>query len=261
MSEELETQFQSLVPSEEVTFELILGKWDEFTAQAEAGPCHLTPEEYSLQIAISRHLIDLVSGAVSEETRKVVSDRIAKTDEAFKAATRSLAKPLAEEEATPPWYLLRGPKAVTAEACPELWDFYFGNPSGLTAEQLAELDAATKTVCEDDLATFSEILQYWKEFVVNVERGYDNLPDEYAMSLWQGRGNLEQIRLEISEELATALDTILDPWDLRFAKATRESEHEEIEGEEEEESPDILRRVPVRFRLRDEDLSEWDEIA
>jgi hypothetical protein len=255
---ELETAFQEILPNDQVELEDVVAKWKAFTAQIQSGPCPLTPEDFCLQIAISRNLLELVSESVPEASKSLLLQSIKEFDDAYRAATVELKLPLAQEEETPRWYLMRGPKEFTTEAFPELWDFYLGRSAGFTPEQLELLDETARMVCEDELATVSEILQHWKEFVVNVERGYDNLPDEFELAVWQGRGNLEQIRMDVSEPVAAVLETILTPWDLRFEKATRNIPLED--DDEEEDEPGFLHRKPLRFRLNDDDLAEWMDI-
>jgi hypothetical protein len=259
LNEELETAFQTILPNDQVDLEDVVAKWKAFTAQIQSGPCPLTPEDFCLQIAISRNLLELVLESVDESSQGLLLSAIEETDAAYRQATIELKFPLAQEEETPRWYLLRGPQAFAPEAHPELWDFYVGKSNGLDEDQLAELDEAARSVCEDEQATVTEILQHWKEFVVNVERGYDNLPDEYELGVWQGRGNLEQIRMDVSEPVGAALEAILAPWDVRFEKATRVVllDPEEDEDADSEDEPAFLRRAPLKFRLGEEELQAW----
>lgn len=242
---ELEAAFKELLLSEEVKLEDILAKWVEWTENI-GGPCSLTPSAFALQLAISRHLLALVAQSVGDPARDALEDALLASDERFKEATVELERPLADEGGDRIWYLSRGPQDLTPEASPELWAYYFAKEDPFEGLELELLDATTREVCDDEDASFLELLQSWKELVANIEAGYDDELDEYEQDLWHTRGNLAQVVLA-QEGIAPRLEEILAPWDERFKNATVEVEVESSDEDEEEEGLPLLNRVPKRF--------------
>jgi hypothetical protein len=245
ISAELENAFKELLLSEEVKLADVLAKWVEWTSTM-GGPCSLSPSAFALQLAISRHLLALVAQSVGDPARDCLEEAMRESDERFKEATVELVRPLADEGDGPIWYLARGPIAVSPEASPELWTYYFASDDAFEGVELELLDATTREVCDDEAASFLELLQSWKELVANIEAGYDDELDEYEQDLWHTRGNLEQVLLA-QEGIAPRLEEILAPWDERFTKATVEVEVESDDEDDDGEGIPLLNRVPKRF--------------
>lgn len=253
---ELETAFKGLQLNEEVHLADILARWQEFAKELAAGPCVLTPTEFCLRIATSRHLLEVILEPVSAEAQTALKQACAAADSTFQAATLDLIHPLADEEGEPLWYLLRGPKAIAPEGEQELWDYYVGNTSPFSATQVEQLDALSHEICDDDQMGFLELLQYWKELVVTVEDGYDDVRQEFELDLWHSRGNLDQIVEALELPLQDQVKAVLAPWDKRFEAASREIELDE-DSEMPEDAPILLSRVPLRFNLPEEELQDW----
>ena len=69
-------------------------------------------------------------------------------------------------------------------------------------------------------ATPEELFETWKRFVEDVERGYDDIYDEYVWALGR-RDHLEDTVVTIvSPASQERLDRLIRPWDQRFEAAT-----------------------------------------
>ncbi len=256
IDKELESAFRALQLNEEVGLKDILAGWEDFAEELSQGPCDLNPSEFCLKIATTRHLLEVVLEPVSAHARESLKQACAAADTKFQAATVDLIHPLADEEGEPLWYLLRGPKALSQEGEPQLWSYYFGTQTEFTPDQIKELDALSHEICDDDQMGFLELLQYWKELVVTIENGYDDVRQEYELDLWHSRGNLDQIVDALTGTLQEQVKACLQPWDERFQKSSREVELAE-DSEMPDDAPKLLKRIPLRFDLSDEEIQDW----
>lgn len=256
---ELEKIFQELIPNDEIGFEDVVERWMGFVAKIAAEPCGLTPEAYSMEVSITRHLLEMVGDSASPTAKAALTETLAQADAVYRKSTDALKNRLADMGEKTPWYLLLGPKKVSSEGHPDLWSFYQGSHEGFSAEQLTELDALAGQVLEEEGISFLEILQYWRELVVNVEAGYDNNTEEYDFDLWQSRHVIEEVLLVAPDSVRDALLKVVSPWDDRFRVATRDIPEDSDRHTQENEAW-FLKRIPREFRLESDELDEWTQL-
>jgi hypothetical protein len=70
--------------------------------------------------------------------------------------------------------------------------------------------------------TLNQLLQQWGDFVVQVERGYQDSIYEYANDL-SIRDLLEEILRGVTQTLQEKLTQLIQPWDERFYNATKKT--------------------------------------
>jgi hypothetical protein len=108
--------------------------------------------------------------------------------------------------------------------------------------------------------TLELLLQRWRRFVKEVERGYEDSIYEYTNDL-STRELLARIVYGLTEEGQQALMTVLKPLDDRFLFATKETEHALIGPEHDGASAFWRCRIPLHpgSELREDLLSEEHE--
>ncbi len=91
--------------------------------------------------------------------------------------------------------------------------------------------------------TLNQLLQQWGDFVVQIERGYQDSIYEYANDL-SVRDLLEEILVKATQALREKLTELIQPWDERFYNATQKTQRPVLPGMAQESLRSWWFRVP-----------------
>ncbi len=118
----------------------------------------------------------------------------------------------------------------------------------LSLEETDVLNAILESLSEHakHTLTLNQLLQRWRDFVVQVEQGYQDSIYEYTNDL-SVRGLLEYILLKVSPPLHNELVELIRPWDERFLDTTQKVKQPVSLGRYHELPRPLRSRIPKKL--------------
>ncbi len=129
----------------------------------------------------------------------------------------------------------------------------------LSLDESRVIDAVVASLSKNDKfpVSLDYLLQGWRDFVIEIDQGYDNTIFDYTNNL-SGRDLLERLLHQVPQALHSKLFAIIRPLDSQFIAGTREIQEPLLPALNEMEKLGYWwYRVPKKLDVHPSDFEYW----